>query len=83
MLLIHLYLIVDNDVDNNIGDTVAEQRKFGVAYAKAILEFFGIEEKPSCMYYVQVGAYSIKANAEDMLARVKAAGFNGFIKIQE
>lgn len=34
---------VDNDADNNIGDTVAEQRAFGVAYAKAILEHLGIK----------------------------------------
>lgn len=33
---------VDNDTDNNIGDTTAKQRAFGVAYAKAILEYFGI-----------------------------------------
>ncbi len=33
---------MDNDTDNNIGDTVAEQRAFGVAYAKAILEYLGI-----------------------------------------
>lgn len=36
---------LDNDVDNNIGDTVAEQRAFGVAYAKAILEYLGIPYK--------------------------------------
>ena len=34
---------VDNDKDNDIGDTVAEQKAFGVAYAKAILEYFGIK----------------------------------------
>ena len=34
---------VDNDKDNNIGDTVAEQKKFGVAYAKAILEYLDIK----------------------------------------
>lgn len=34
---------IDNDIDNNIGDTVAEQKAFGVAYAKAILEFLGIK----------------------------------------
>lgn len=33
---------IDNDTDNNIGDTIAEQKAFGVAYAKAILEYFGI-----------------------------------------
>lgn len=34
---------IDNDTDNNIGDTIAEQKAFGVAYAKAILEYFGIK----------------------------------------
>lgn len=34
---------VDNDTDNNIGDTVSEQKAFGVAYAKAILEYLEID----------------------------------------
>ena len=38
---------LDNDLDNNIGDTVAEQNAFGAAYAKAILEYFGIQYKES------------------------------------
>lgn len=33
---------IDNDTDNDIIDTTAEQRAFGVAYAKAILEYLGI-----------------------------------------
>lgn len=33
---------IDNDKDNDIGDTVAEQKAFGVAYARAILDYFGI-----------------------------------------
>lgn len=36
---------LDNDKDNDIGDTVAEQKAFGVAYAKAILEYLGITYK--------------------------------------
>lgn len=36
---------VDNDTDNDIGDTVEEQYAFGVAYAKAILEYLGIAYK--------------------------------------
>lgn len=36
---------VDNNKDNNIIDTVTEQKKFGVAYAKAILEYLGIKYK--------------------------------------
>lgn len=33
---------IDNDNDNNIIDTTDKQKAFGVAYAKAILEYFGI-----------------------------------------
>lgn len=36
---------VDHDTDNNIIDTVPEQKAFGIAYAKAILEYFGIAYK--------------------------------------
>ena len=32
--------------DNTIGDTASEQKAIGVAYAKAILEYLGVEGKP-------------------------------------
>lgn len=38
---------VDNSVDMCIGDTAAEQKAFGVAYAKAILEYLGINADAS------------------------------------
>jgi hypothetical protein len=39
--------------------------------------------EPNRLYRVQVGAYSVKANAEAMLAKVKAAGFtDAFIKTE-
>lgn len=39
--------------------------------------------EPNKLYRVQVGAYSVKANAEAMLAKVKAAGFtDAFIKAE-
>ena len=31
------------------------------------------------LYKIQVGAYSVKANAEAMLAKIKKAGFDAFI----
>lgn len=34
---------IDHNTDNNIIDTVAKQKKFGVQYAKAILEYLGIK----------------------------------------
>ena len=76
---------VDNDKDNNIGDTVKEQKAFGIAYAKAILEYLGIKyndssttsnnDSSTSLYRVQVGAYKEKKNAEDTLKKVKKAGF--------
>ena len=83
---------LDNKADMAIGDAVDEQRAFGVAYAKAILEYLGIayigsgyapkkeENEEGKLYRVQVGAYGVKANAEAMLKRLKEAGFDGFIK---
>lgn len=38
---------IDHNTDNNIIDTVAEQKKFGVQYAKAILEYLGIKYQSS------------------------------------
>jgi N-acetylmuramoyl-L-alanine amidase len=73
---------IDNEKDKFIGDTLAEQSAFGVAYAKAILEYFGIAYKKtpsSKLYRVQVGAYSDKSNAEVMREKLKKAGFESII----
>ena len=73
---------IDNDVDNNIIDTIEEQKTFGLAYAKAILEYFDIdyvEDKP-VSWTVQVGAFSNKENAIKRCAEIKAAGFEAFVK---
>lgn len=106
----HLYFVKNTDMtavlfesffidskDKAIGDTLAEQKAFGVAYAKAILEFLGIpyvgtKKKPTetkekaptsnTIYRVQVGAYSVKSNAEAMQRKLKAAGFDAYITTQ-
>lgn len=77
---------VDNVKDKMIGDTVAEQKAFGVAYAKAILEYFGIEYKAANniqasneLYRVQLGAYANKANAEAMVQKLEMAGYKAII----
>ena len=63
--------------------------KFADQCAKAIVKVLvkrgGLKEKPveqtsGKTYRVQVGAYSVKANAEAMLAKLKRAGFDGYIK---
>lgn len=78
---------VDNDKDNDIIDTVAEQKAFGVAYAKAILEYLGIEYKGETKtttkkkYVVQVGTFTNKKNAEAAVKKIKAAGYpDAFMK---
>lgn len=69
---------IDNAKDKTIGDTVAEQKALGVAYAKAILEYFGIKFK-STVYRVQVGAYSSEANAKSVAEKLRKAGFESII----
>lgn len=70
---------VDNPTDRQIGDTKEEQHAFGVAYAKAILEFLGITYEPKNLYRLQLGAYSDKSNAENMKKKLQKAGFDAII----
>lgn len=73
---------VDNINDKTIGDTVLEQKAFGVAYAKAILEFLGINyeyKSDEGLYRVQVGAYRDKDNADSVREELKTAGFEAII----
>ena len=74
---------VDNKTDIAIIDTAAEQKKMGIAIAKGVLKTLGIAYKApegsTKLYRVQVGAYSVKANAEAMQKKLKAAGFDAII----
>lgn len=72
---------VDNPTDLQILSTEAKRKEMGVAIAKGILKTLGVEIQPErgTMYKVQVGAYLVKSNAEDMQRKIKALGFNAFI----
>ena len=80
---------VDNKTDIQIIDTKAEQVAMGVAIAKGVLKTLGVaykaQEAPvktettGKIYRVQVGAYSVKANAEAMQKKLKAAGYDAII----
>ena len=82
---------VDNDTDVKIADTIEEQKNFGVTYAKGILRTLGIsikenisqsESDKKAKYYVQVGAYSSKENAEKQLQKAEDAGFaDAFMRV--
>ena len=61
----------------------ANLQKLAQAEAKVIAEHFGMTKKTTSasgtLYRVQVGAYSKKANADAMLLKLRAAGFDGFV----
>ncbi|MEE1046102.1 MAG: N-acetylmuramoyl-L-alanine amidase [Clostridia bacterium] len=72
---------LDNKTDIKIIDTSAEQKAMGVAIAKGVLKTLGITYKaePTKVYKVQVGAYTEKANAENMVKKLKADGYDAVI----
>ena len=83
---------MDNEKDKAIGDTVEEQRAFGVAYAKAILEYLGIaykedaptktedkKEETNKLFRVQVGAFASKSGATAMKKKLNDAGFDAIV----
>lgn len=53
---------IDNVKDISIVDTVAEQRAFGVAYAKAILEYLGITYKVPSTTKPEIGKTEVKVD---------------------
>ena len=71
---------IDNPEDKRIGDTVVEQTVFGIAYAKAIIEYLGLEYKSKkAVYRVQVGAYNSEENARKMKKTLDSEGFETII----
>lgn len=85
---------IDAKKDIQIIDTKEEQYAMGEAIAKGVLKTLGVaykekapavkeemkeETKQEKLYRVQVGAYSVKANAEAMLKKLESAGFKGII----
>ena len=82
---------VDNETDVQIADSLEEQKAFGTAYAKGILRTLGIsikenssqpESDKKAKYFVQVGAYSKRENAENQLQKAKDAGFtDAFMRV--
>lgn len=68
---------------------VEHTKEIGDAIAKGICNFYGVAfapetppeaEEPKVLYRVQCGAFSKKENAEALVAKLKAAGFDAIIK---
>ena len=72
---------VDNPTDLKILATEGDRQKVGQAIGCGILKTLGIEiqGEAGTIYRVQVGAYSVKANAEAMQKKLKEAGFSSYI----
>lgn len=72
---------VDNTKDITIIDTLEEQKAMGVAIAKGILKTLGIPyiTPTKVIYRVQVGAFTVKQNAVNLMNRLKKDGYDPFI----
>ena len=70
---------VDNKKDIDDWNDDAELKKLGEAYAKAAAEYLGLKEKETKIYRVQVGAFREKTNAENLMKKLKAGGYDAFI----
>lgn len=83
---------IDHSRNRQLVDTVAKQRAFGVAIARAALRQLGIpyvEEssasasnnlKQGEFYRVQVGAYSVEQNAINMKEELESKGYSAIIR---
>ncbi len=80
-----------DSVDVEIIDTYEERQRMGVAIAHGILNTLQIAIEPVIsrpdnsensdkLYRVQVGAYVDKVNADNILNKLKAQGYNAIIK---
>ena len=72
---------VDNAQDLKILATEGDRKKVGQAIAKGVLKTLGVayQGERDALYRVQVGAYLLRSNAEDMQRKIKAVGFDAFI----
>jgi N-acetylmuramoyl-L-alanine amidase len=78
-----------HDVPETAKWIIEHTSEIGEAIAQGICNFYGVAyvhetliapETPAQLYRVQCGAFSKKANAEALVERLKAAGFDAIIK---
>ena len=78
-----------HDVPETAKWIIEHTKEIGEAIAQGICNYYGVTyvpetppepETPAQLYRVQCGAFSKKENAEALVARLKAAGFDAIIK---
>lgn len=86
-----VYIEVDfHDVPSVAKWIIEHTTEIGEAIAKGVCNYYGVTYKSAStssgtatskgtIYRVQVGAYAVKANAEAMLKKLKAAGYDAYI----
>lgn len=79
-----LYYIVENSFHTNKAATEwllkdENLKTLAQVQAKVIAEYYGLSKKRQKMYKVQVGAFTIKSNAEKLSKELKKKGYDNFI----
>ncbi len=82
---------MDSATDVPVILSEAFANKAATAIVEAVVSLGGLQKKPEepsssvqkdgTMYYVQTGAFTDKANAEALVKKLKAAGFDAIIKV--
>jgi N-acetylmuramoyl-L-alanine amidase len=81
-------VLIETNFHDNLATAqwiLASKDAIARAYVNGIVKALGISKKqaapvtPVTIYRVQVGAFSVKANADAMVTKLKAAGFDSFI----
>ncbi len=76
-----------HDTKEGASFIIANTEKIGEAIAKGVCGYYGVKyiaastsTAPKAKYFVQIGAYAEKKNAEAQVKAAKAKGFDAFIK---
>ena len=67
-------------IASNHGDPAHWFSRFGKSMNTFRQDVYNKLNESTVLYRVQVGAYSVRANAEAMLSQLRSAGFDGYIK---
>ena len=76
---------MDNKSDHAFITSAAGQTAYAKAVAEGLIEFLGLTKKSSTktVYRVQTGAFRNKANATNLLSKIKAAKFDAYVTMAD
>lgn len=79
-----LFYVIENSFHTNSKSTEwllkdNNLKKLAETQSKTIADYFNLKKEPKIIYRVQVGAFSVEANAEKLSQELKKKGYNNFI----